>query len=104
MLPKNNRVKKELFLHIMKDGGKLNSSFFVFRFVPSQTPQFAFVAPKSVTKLALKRNKLRRSGYNALRSMPLKKYAGIFFYKKGAATPSTLEIKNDIEELFKKLK
>jgi ribonuclease P protein component len=104
MLPKNKRVTKALFQKVMDTGGRINGSFFVLRYIRSAKPQFAFVAPKSVAKLAVRRNKLRRYGYNSLRSQPLLPYIGVFFYKKLPKEVSPEEIKKDIEEVLERLK
>jgi len=104
MLPKNKRVTKELFQRIMKTGGSLASPFFSFRYINSDKPQYAFVAPKSVAKRAVDRNKLRRIGYNNLNSFTLKNISGIFFYKKQGKNVSSQEIKKDIENLLKRIK
>ena len=104
MLPKNKRVTKELFQKIMKIGGTLASPLFVFRYMESDKPQYAFVAPKTVAKRAVDRNKLRRTGYNALNTYTLKNISGIFFYKKAGKLASKGEIKGDIGVLLKKLR
>ena len=83
MFPQKKRVNKELFGKIIKTGATLSGSFFVFRFFNnSKMAQYAFVAPKSVARKAVARNKLRRRGYNALKLFPLKNSQGIFFYRK----------------------
>jgi RNase P protein component len=104
MLSKNKRVTKELFQKIMNTGGSLSSPFFVFRYLYGDRPQYAFVAPKSVAKRAVDRNKLRRIGYNTLNSYTLKNFLGIFFYKKQGKNASTQEIKEDIVSILKRLK
>lgn len=104
MLSKKNRVTKELFLYIMKNGGTLSGSVFVFRYLPADTYNFAVVAPKSVSKGAVGRNSLRRKGYTAIRSFTPRKGTGIFFYKKNTSKVSYQEIKNDIGVLLKKAK
>jgi len=103
MLSKKKRVTKELFQTIMKVGGTLSGSFFVFRYIKQNNPQYAFVAPKKVAKRAVDRNKLRRQGYNALRSFKLKGYAGIFFYKKQTKAVSFKDIKEEVGLILSKL-
>lgn len=102
MLPKKKRVTKEQFLIIMKKGGTLSTP--LSRYIAQNTPQYAFVAPKSVAKTAVERNRLRRQGYNSLRGFILKPYAGIFFYKKEAKNATSLEVKEDISKILSKLK
>ncbi len=104
MLPKNKRVNKELFRLIIKQGKTISSSIFLFRYIPQNKPQYAFVAPKSIAKKAVDRNYLRRQGYNALYLYPLKLYAGIFFYKKKVKEASFKEIKNEIKSILEKLR
>lgn len=102
MLPKKNRVNKDTFMAIMDKGSITSGSFFVFRYIKQDVPSFAFVAPKKLAKTAVKRNSLRRKGYNIIRSYNLKPVAGIFFYKKEGLVASTLDIKKDIEFILKK--
>lgn len=102
MLPKKKRVTKELFHSIMKNGKTLSSPLFVFRYIPQGNPQFAFVAPKSVAKQANKRNTLRKQGYSTLRTYPISKNAGIFFYKKGSQGAPFSQIKQEIKEILQK--
>lgn len=86
----------------MSDGKALFGSIFAFRHINQNNPQYSVVAPKSVAKLAVDRNKLRRRGYNAIRSFSPKSGLGIFFYKKGAAKAEYAEIREDIGLLLKK--
>lgn len=102
MLPKKNRVNKNTFMAIMDKGSITSGSFFVFRYIKQDFPSFAFVAPKKLAKTAIKRNSLRRKGYNIIRLYDLKPAAGIFFYKKEGITASIPEIKKDIEYILKK--
>ena len=104
MLSKKKRITKELFQKIMKNGGTLSGSLFTFRYMTSFTPQYAFVAPKAIVKKAPPRNKLRRQGYAALRSFPLKPCAGIFFYKKESKNATFAEIKADIAKIIQKIR
>lgn len=102
MFSKKKRVTKELFQAIMKQGRTLPGSLFVFRYMKQDNPAFAFVAPKSVAKQAVERNRMRRVGYACLRSFPINTSAGIFFYKKGSNKATTLEIKQDIKGILEK--
>lgn len=100
MFSKKKRVTKELFQAIMKQGKILSGSLFVFRYIEQNNPQYAFVAPKSVAKQAVDRNRLRRLGFNGLKVLPINSCAGIFFYKKEAKTASFKEIKDDIKSIL----
>jgi len=103
MLPKRKRVTKEIFQDIIKTGRTLSSPLFVFRYIPNSTPRYAFVAPKSVAKQAIIRNKLRRQGYNILRKYKLKPYLGAFFYKKGSQNATIDDINKDINSILNKI-
>jgi ribonuclease P protein component len=102
MLPKKKRVTKEIFQTIMEKGNIVSGSFFVFRYIRQEAPQYAFVAPKKIAKGAVKRNSLRRAGYNILRTYDIRSNAGIFFYKKEALTSNSIEIRKDIDLILKK--
>jgi RNase P protein component len=104
MLPKKKRVTKELFQTIMKKGDTLSSGLFLFRYIPSPTPQYAFVAPKNIAKKAHDRNALRRRGYAGLRPCQPTHGAGIFFFKKQSQKAAFGEIKADIENIMRKTK
>lgn len=88
----------------MKNGKALSSPLFVLRYIRAKPPQYAFVAPKSVAKQAVLRNKLRRQGYNALGQNPkIPNVLGIFFYKKPTKVASFKEIKDDINTILTKI-
>lgn len=104
MLSKKKRVTKELFQSIMKNGRTASSSLFVFRYIPQKHPQYAFVAPKTLAKQAVLRNKLRRQGYNALHKNPkIPNVLGIFFYKKQPKIPNFNEIEGDVNSILNKI-
>jgi ribonuclease P protein component len=69
MLKKKNRADKKDIDLLFKEGKFVNSPNLTFRFIlisGQALPRISFIAPKSVAKLAVKRNKLRRRGYTAL--------------------------------------
>ncbi len=84
----------------MKKGNIISGSFFVFRYIKQEYSQYAFVVPKKIAKTAVKRNSMRRVGYNILRTINPQLNAGIFFYKKEALGVSLIEIKKDIISIF----
>ena len=88
----------------MNKGSIVSGSFFVLHYLKQDNPQYAFVVPKKIVKSAVKRNSLRRKGYNILRLYNIESSLGIFFYKKEALGASLLEIKTDIDSLLKKAK
>lgn len=102
MLPKKKRVTKNVFQAIMEKGNVVSGSFFIFRYIKQENPQYAFVVSKKIAKNAVKRNLLRRRGYNILRFYNLKCNAGVFFFKKEGFVASPAQTKNDIEIILKK--
>lgn len=104
MLPKKKRVTKDIFQIIMKKGNMLSNSLFSFRYLNQENPQYAFVVPKSVAKRAVVRNKLRRQGYNAIRTMDTLSGLGVFMYKKQNKEVPFSEIKESIKSLLNKAK
>jgi len=118
MLSKKNRADRKQIDKIFKEGKFLNSENLTFKFIiPHPSPllikergklnssRLSFIAPKSVAKLAVKRNLLRRRGYSAL-----KKYInqfptgllGAFVFKKYQDDVSVIE--NDIKNILGKIK
>ncbi|MFA6392763.1 MAG: ribonuclease P protein component [Candidatus Paceibacterota bacterium] len=103
MLAKKKRITKNTFQTIMEKGSIVSGSFFLLRYLRQPSPIYAFVAPKKIAKTAVKRNSLRRIGYNILRSYDLESCAGIFFYKKEALSATNIDLKKDIETILKKI-
>lgn len=97
MIPKQNRIKKNEFDLVFKEGFVLNSPIFLFKFKKSLDNKgyFSFVVPKSIIKSAVKRNSLRRKGYNSLKNKVFPAIIGIFIYKKGVNSSIT---SNEISE------
>lgn len=107
MISKQNRVNKGLFDKIFKEGSFIHSPVFMFKYVknPENKGLFSFVVPKTVAKQAIKRNYLRRKGYNVLRNIGIiDGISGVFFYKKGTSQASNEEINNSIKAVFKNIK
>ena len=69
MLPKKNRVNTKEVEKIFKEGKFLVSPNLTFKYFRINTKEvkISFIAPKSVAKLAVQRNSLRRKGYNVLK-------------------------------------
>ncbi len=105
MLKKTNRVDRKTINQIFKLGHFINSPNLTFKFIKNTDNnfKFSFIAPKSVAKLAVKRNSLRRHGYNALKRISFlpKEIVGIFIYKKVVLDISQLE--NEIKTIFNKI-
>lgn len=107
MISKKNRVNKDLFNKIFKEGSIIHSPIFLFKYIKNLENKglYSFVVPKTVAKSAVKRNSLRRKGYNSLRNIGIiGGISGIFFYKKGTSGVLTTEIKESIELTLKKIK
>jgi ribonuclease P protein component len=107
MISKKYRVNKALFDQIFKQGTMIHSPIFTFKCLKNLENKgfYAFVVPKTVAKSAVKRNTLRRKGYNALRGIGTKNgVSGVFLYKKGTAQASLTEIKESIELILKNFK
>lgn len=102
MLAKKKRITKDLFQIIMKTGRVIHSPLFTFRYI-KEGPKYAFAVPKNVAKKAVDRNRMRRQGYNALRTCGLKPITGIFFYKKTLEKPSIAYVKENIGDIFNKI-
>mgnify|MGYP001618293616 CR=1 FL=1 len=106
MLPKKNRVSTKEVELIFKKGSFLNSPHLTFKYLKNSQKQIkiSFIAPKSVAKLAVKRNLLRRRGYSALGGyidqFPLG-LIGVFVFKKYQDDISILE--NEIKNILNKI-
>lgn len=107
MLPKNRRIKREIFSDVLK-GVRYNSPHFLIyaKKINIEKPSiFAFSVSKKVCNNAVDRNRLRRQGYSVISKNinSLSKGFMIFFlFKKGQRPPtfSVLEqeiVKNLIE-------
>jgi ribonuclease P protein component len=103
MLPKIKRITKEDFLFIIKNGKILHGSFFYLKYINSEKPKYSFVFPKTLSKLAVIRNKYRRLGYNILLKTDLKPIWGIFFYKKESFLAKKEDIEIDILNILNKI-
>jgi ribonuclease P protein component len=112
MLPKKNRVDTRTVELIFKKGKSLSSPSLTFKFLDirftgrtcGNSPRVSFVAPKSIAKLAVTRNLLRRRGYSALKN-PLKHFpaglVGVFVFKKYQDDVSILQ--NEIKGILDKI-
>jgi ribonuclease P protein component len=107
MLPKKNRADKKAVEKIFKEGKFLNSPNLTFKYIKNQklsVPRISVIAPKSVAKLAVKRNLLRRRGYGVLgkyiNQFPLDIW-GVFIFKK--YQDDVLIIENEIKEILSKI-
>src|SRR4051812_6816113 len=107
MLAKKNRVDTRTVEHIFTSGKILSSPHLTFKFILTDTPaspRVSFLAPKSVAKLAVTRNMLRRRGYKALQTHITRfpaGLAGVFIFKIYHDDVATLE--NEIKSFIARL-
>lgn len=108
MLPKKNRADKKTVENIFKEGRFFGSPHLTFKFMlnnNSSAPRISFIVPKSIAKLAVKRNLLRQRGYNILEEyinqFPLG-ISGIFVFKKYQDDVSIIE--DEIKNILSRLK
>ncbi len=107
MLPKKNRANKNKVERVFKEGKFVNSPFFSFKFIlnkQSNTRQISVVVPKSVSKLAVSRNRLRRLGYQVLEQyldlFPAG-IEGVLMFKR--INEDILAISNEIKQIASKI-
>lgn len=107
MLPKKQRLNKKDIDLLFKSGKSIHSTNLTFKFILTSgkvVPHISFVAPKSLAKLAVKRNLLRRRGYDAIKKyinqFPLG-LIGIFIFKK--FQEDILVIENEIKTILNKI-
>ena len=107
MLPKKNRADKKALENIFRTNSFLNSSNLSFKFLLNKNlniKKISFIVPKNIAKNAVKRNLLRRLGYNIVQKQ-LKYFPsgiiGVFIYKKYIEDISILE--NEIKNIINKI-
>ena len=107
MLPKKNRAGKKELATVFGSGKFFNYPNLTFKFKlnnNSNAPQISFIAPKTISKKAVKRNSLRRLGYLVLEKYINKFPAGLigaFIFKKTQNDISILE--NEIKNILDKI-
>ena len=107
MLSKNNRANKKDIEKIFKEGRFISSPNLTFKYIlssDSTDPRISFIAPKSVAKLAVKRNFLRRLGYDVLGKYINQFPSGVlavFVFKKYQDDISIIE--NEIKNILSKI-
>jgi len=109
MLPKKNRTSTNEVNKIFKEGRFISSPNFTFKYIKPTgrtcgNSCISFIAPKSVAKLAVQRNLLRRRGYAVLQKY-LTQFpaglAGVFVFKKYQEDLSAIE--NEIKTILTKI-
>jgi ribonuclease P protein component len=109
MLPKKNRLSlKTEFNRLKKEGKIFQGKFFgllVAKNQGSTPPRFAFIVSNKIHKKANKRNKVKRLLREATRDFLLQVKPGtegVFLAKKTILEASYPQIKQEIDDLFKK--
>lgn len=108
MLPKQRRIPRENFSHILAHGSRFNSQHLLLyiaknTLVAKNKARIAFSVSKKVCPSAVDRNKYRRMGYSALSpeiSNIKDGYLLFFSYKKGSVPVSFKTIQNEIMGLL----
>lgn len=106
MLKKANRADRKSIEKIFKEGRFINSSILTFKFLKTADGKrkISIIVPKSVAKLAVKRNLLRRLGYKSLekqiKASPVDVEGALIFKKY---EESVEKIENEIKNIFNKL-
>ena len=103
MLPIIYRVDKKTIDEIFKRGKTINSPLFSFKFIKeNHNTKISFIVPKSLSKNAVRRNKMRRTGYSAIKNLKIAPgIRGVFIYKK--EENELPEIKNSIKGIIDRL-
>jgi len=109
MVKKNNKVTRELFSSVLKNGSTYHSPHFSFRIGTDDIKRthIAFAVPKKIVKRAVVRNKIKRRGYYTLHTLlpDIKKsFTGIFFVKNGAEALPYKKSKEEIISLLYRAK
>ena len=110
MLPKNNRLKREKdFQEVMKRGKGLRGDFLFLKFLKNnfKITRVGFIVSRKITKKASQRNRIKRRLREGVRGglTKLKKgYDLVFIAQKGIEKKKFFEIKEEIDQLLKKVK
>ncbi len=106
MLPKSQRISRELFPTLLSSRLFLNSPHLSLRLAPSSQVKVAVSVSKKVSKSAVIRNRTRRRTSNALRELilELKPHLLLFIAKPGAEKLTFIELKREIEEMIGSIK
>jgi len=105
MFKKSERVKKELFPHILKKGKVYYSKHFTLRVIQAKTKEMgkiAFVVSKKTERRAIKRNQIKRRCLHALKETLIgaPSFTGVFFVKKGVHTLSFSDVKGELKNIL----
>lgn len=71
MLPRSQRISKELFKDIIQKGDIFHSSFFIVKCLKSHDKsRFSISVSKKIAKTAVQRNYIRRRIYSIIKDLP----------------------------------
>lgn len=106
-IPKKNRISKEYFEQIGKSGRGLSSGFLSIKYLKNdqKISLFATVVSKKVSKIAPKRNLIKRrvnSVVNNHKNLIKPGFFVVFYIKPGALDRSFDQIKGETIDLLKK--
>ena len=108
MLPKKQRINRDLFQLILKEGKRYHSPHLFLTVADALSGQntpsrFAFSISKKVLKNATERNKCRRRGYFVIARHKLSITSGflcLFSFKKGAGAIAFPMLEKEIIDLL----
>ncbi len=106
-IPKKNRISKEYFEEISKNGKGFSSPFLSIKYLKNdqKISLFATVVSKKVSKISPKRNLVKRrinSVLNNNKNVIKQGFFVVFYVKPGALDRSFDQIKEEVLNLLKK--
>lgn len=110
MLPKSQKIPREIFDEILSGKNGATSPFFSTRFFKTKKTlpsRFSFVVSKKIAKNAVERNTLKRRGYSFLQKNKIRikpSFVVVFFLKKGSEKLSTARFCEEIVSSLLKIK
>ena len=107
MIPKENRISKDLFEKITKNGKGLSSPFLSVKYLKNDENKsfFATVVSKKVSKISPKRNLIKRrvnSVLNNKKNHIKQGFYVVFYIKPGALERTFDQVKQETLDLLKK--
>lgn len=112
MLSKNNRIPRLEIKYLLDKGEKYSSKFFICRYQKNreQFLRFCVIISKKIDKSAVKRNRLRRQIYEAIRlnlkenqDVPIEKSDIALILKKSVQEKDFAAFKDDIKNIISKI-
>ncbi len=106
MLSKKRRIDREIFPYILSHNKKINSKhllLYLSRQKVEKPSQFSFSVSKKISNSAVKRNKLRRWGYEVITSLENKVKPGYFLFFQFKKNSEPLTFNKSKEEILELL-